>query len=85
MKRERNMQKSKAYVIDLTKVDGDGRVNCPKCGVEISPDDTTEEIYVILKPIVKQDCLEKILLQCKKCGSQINLVGFGQSCKETNA
>jgi hypothetical protein len=70
------MQEEKLYTIDLTKVKGNGKINCPKCGVEISPDDMTEEKYTILEPVVNKDCLEKIVLQCNKCGSKISLVGF---------
>jgi hypothetical protein len=29
-----------------------------------------------LKPIVKNDNLERIILQCNKCKSKIHLVGF---------
>jgi len=78
------MQKTRLYTIDLTKVKGDGKVNCPRCGVEISPDDTTEEVYTILEPVVKEDCLEKIILRCNRCGSRISLVGFNTSKAQSN-
>jgi hypothetical protein len=74
---ERKMQKTEPYTIDLTKIHGKGKVSCPKCGVEISPDDTSEEVYTILEPVVRGNCLEKIVLQCNSCRSQISLVGFG--------
>jgi ribosomal protein S27AE len=70
------MQKIKPYVIDLTRVRGKGNVKCPKCGVEISPDDTSEEAYTILEPVVEEERLERIVLQCNRCGSRISLVGF---------
>jgi ribosomal protein S27AE len=70
------VQKIKPYVIDLTKVEGRGNVKCPKCGMEISPDDTSEDAYRILEPVVEEDRLERIVLQCNKCGSKISLVGF---------
>ena len=81
----RNMQKSKPYTVDLNRVDGDGKVNCPKCGVEISPDDTSENVYTILEPILKGESLEKIILQCNKCGSRISLTGFQQANSKKNA
>lgn len=70
------MQTEKPYTIDLTKIRGNGLIKCPKCGIEISPDDTSETVYSILEPVVKDDSLERILLQCIKCGSRISLVGF---------
>jgi len=79
------MQKNNLYTVDLTKVTGNGKINCPKCGVEISPDDTTEDKYTILEPVVNEDCLEKIVLQCKKCGSKISLVGFNTLSQQSNA
>lgn len=64
------------FTIDLTRVDGDGTIKCPKCGVIISPDDTSEEIYTVLEPAVNGDTLSKITLKCNKCKSTINLIGF---------
>lgn len=65
-----------SFTIDLTKIEGNGTFKCPKCSAEISPDDTTEEIYSIIKPIVREDTLNKIVLQCNKCQTKINLIGF---------
>ena len=62
--------------VDLAKIRGKGDFRCPRCGVRISPDDSTEETYSILEPVMKGDSLEKILLQCNKCGSKICLTGF---------
>lgn len=70
------MQRTKCYTIDLTKIDGKGEFRCPRCGTQMSPDDETENVYTILETTTKKDCLEKIILQCNKCGSQIHLVGF---------
>jgi transcription elongation factor Elf1 len=75
------MQKTKHYTIDLTTIEGKGEFKCPKCGALISPDDTTEENYTIIEPIVKDKNLEKIIIQCNKCKSQIHLTGF-QTLKE---
>jgi transcription initiation factor IIE alpha subunit len=63
-------------MVDLTTIDGDGAFPCPKCGVIISPDDETEEIYKILDTKVNNDELTELLLLCNKCGSKIKLVGF---------
>lgn len=37
------MQKTRHFVIDLTKIDGRGEFKCPKCGIEILSDDKTEK------------------------------------------
>jgi phage terminase large subunit GpA-like protein len=55
---------------------GSGEFRCPKCGAEVSPDDETENVYVVLETVMKGDCLERIILQCNKCGAQIHLIGF---------
>jgi len=70
------MQKIKLFTIDLTKIEGRGEVKCPRCGVEISPDDKTEDTYTVLQPTMKGNFLEKIVLQCNSCKSQIHLTGF---------
>ena len=70
------MHSTTLYTIDLTKIEGKGDFKCPKCGVEISPDDNTEEVYTILKTVMKADGLKKIILQCNRCKSQIYLTGF---------
>lgn len=70
------MQRIKCYTIDLTKIDGKGEFRCPRCGTKMSPDDETEDVYTILEAATKEDCLEKIILQCNKCRSQIQLTGF---------
>jgi len=62
--------------LDLTKIDGNGDFPCPKCGVIISPEDETEDVYIILEETVRNDALEEMLIQCNKCGSQIRLTGF---------
>jgi hypothetical protein len=70
------MEKGKAFVVDLSKLKGSGEFKCPKCGTVISPDDQSEEVYTILEPVVKEDRLEKVVLQCNTCQSKISLVGF---------
>jgi len=62
--------------LDLTKIDGNGDFPCPNCGVIISPEDETEDVYTILEETVRNDALEEMLIQCNKCRSQIRLTGF---------
>jgi len=70
------LQGIKLYTVNLTKIGGKGEFRCPKCGIKISPHDRTENIYTVLEPVMRGDYLEKILLQCNQCGSQIYLTGF---------
>lgn len=70
------MQKVKFHAVDLSKINGRGEFKCPNCGIEISPDDMTEEKFTILDTVIKGYHMEKIILRCNKCGSQIHLTGF---------
>lgn len=70
------MQILKFYIIDLARIKGSGAFKCPKCGVRISPDDETDNVYAIVETIMNGENLDKITLQCVKCGSQIQLTGF---------
>jgi len=78
MKKVAVNKKGSVYTIDLTKIEGDGAFPCPKCGVIISPDDESDEVYEIVDTIVEGTELAELVLQCKKCGSTIRLVGFLQ-------
>ena len=70
------MKQNSIFKIDISQVEGAGDVQCPKCGVTISPEDETETVYTIIETKVKDDALEKLLLQCNRCKSKIQLVGF---------
>lgn len=70
------VEKKVMYTVDLTKIDGDGAFPCPKCGVTISPDDETEEVYTIVETKVRDDELVELILVCNNCGSKIRLTGF---------
>lgn len=72
----RNVGDSETYIIDLCKIKGRGEFPCPKCGTKISPDDTSEDTYTILETQAKQDHLDKVVLQCNKCKSKLQLIGF---------
>jgi ribosomal protein S27AE len=76
MMRKTAVKNSELYTIDLTKIDGDGAFSCPKCGVMISPDDETEEIYKIVETRVENEELTELTLMCSQCGSKIKLTGF---------
>jgi hypothetical protein len=83
MMKKTTVEKNEMYTIDLTKIDGDGAFPCPKCGGMISPDDETEEAYMIVDTRVKNDELAELTLICNQCGSKIRLTGFLSPIQET--
>jgi len=64
------------YQVNLTELQGEGDFPCPSCGVVISPEDETEEVYVIVDTKVNGEELEELVIQCNHCKSKIRLVGF---------
>ena len=71
-----DLEQVEFFTVDLTKTGGSGDFRCPRCGIKISPEDVTEDVYTILETVTRGDCLEKIILRCNGCGSHIHLVGF---------
>lgn len=68
---------STMYIIDLTKIEGDGDFPCPCCGVVISPEDETENAYAIQEVKMQEDeQLEKLVIRCNGCRSVIHIIGF---------
>jgi len=70
------MKQTHAYNLDLTKIEGEGDITCPKCGTSMSPDDCSEKTYVILQTKFGQFGLEELVIRCCNCTSQIHLTGF---------
>jgi phage terminase large subunit GpA-like protein len=64
------------YQVNLAELQGEGDFPCPGCGVVISPEDETEDVYVILDTKVSGEDLEELVIQCNHCKSKIRLVGF---------
>ena len=83
MMRKTAVKKIGMYVVDLTKIDGDGAFPCPKCGAMISPDDETEEVYTLVRTKVRNDELAELVLVCNQCQSKIRLTGFLSPSEET--
>jgi uncharacterized C2H2 Zn-finger protein len=71
-----NMEPPLVYQVDLTEIQGEGDFPCPSCGVIISPEDETEDVYRIVSTKVHDDDLEELVIQCNRCKSKIRLVGF---------
>lgn len=68
---------SMMYVVDLTKIKGDGDFPCPDCGAVISPEDKTESAYVIREVKMEADDeLRGLVIKCNGCGSVIHITGF---------
>lgn len=76
MRSVRKMKQLLKYQVDLTKIQGDGDFNCPKCGVTISPDDETDEVYCVLEKKFGNESLDELIIQCQKCRSEIRLIGL---------
>ena len=74
--REKEKKQPLVYELDLTRIQGNGDFPCPNCGVTISPEDETEDVYCILETKVEGQALEELVIQCNKCASQIRLIGF---------
>jgi predicted RNA-binding Zn-ribbon protein involved in translation (DUF1610 family) len=72
-------KKGVPYMLDLTKIDGDGSFPCPKCGTVISPEDETEQVYKIVDTKIINDELVELVIMCSACGSNIKLTGFQQT------
>ncbi len=70
------MEQLLVYKVDLTKIQGNGDFRCPKCGVNISPDDESDDVYCILEKKVVDKNLEGLIIQCQRCRSKIRLIGF---------
>jgi hypothetical protein len=73
---KKTLQRSLPFLIDLTKIDGDGSFPCPKCGMRISPEDESEETYKIINTKVANDQLVELVVVCSNCASTIRLTGF---------
>ena len=71
-----NQSNQQMATIDLSKIEGAGDFSCPNCGIVISPEDETEEVYTIVDTKVNGHDLEELTIQCSKCGSRIRLIGF---------
>ncbi|UCH32182.1 MAG: hypothetical protein JSV05_01990 [Candidatus Bathyarchaeota archaeon] len=68
---------SAVFVVDLTKIEGEGDFQCPQCGAIISPEDETETTYIIQDVKMKaNDQLEELRIKCISCESVIHLTGF---------
>lgn len=69
--------RKKTFRVDITKMQGEADIQCPRCKNLISPDDQSEEAYSIVDTIMgEEDELIRVVIRCNKCDSIINLEGF---------
>jgi predicted RNA-binding Zn-ribbon protein involved in translation (DUF1610 family) len=73
---KKDPQTGEPFLVDLTKIDGDGSFPCPKCANVISPEDESEKTYKIVNTKVVNDQLVELIVECTSCGSTIRLTGF---------
>jgi len=73
---EMKQSNQELFTIDLARIEGNGDFPCPNCGASISPDDETEEVYIIVDTRMNGETLEELTIQCNKCGTKIRLIGF---------
>jgi predicted RNA-binding Zn-ribbon protein involved in translation (DUF1610 family) len=64
------------YQVNLAEIQGEGEFPCPGCGIVISPEDETEDVYRIVDTKVNGQDLEELIIQCNSCKCKIRLVGF---------
>jgi len=68
---------TRRFKIDLRKIEGEGEFPCPVCGELISPDDESGVTYGVVETIADEDGdVQEVTIQCRKCRSLIQLVGF---------
>jgi predicted RNA-binding Zn-ribbon protein involved in translation (DUF1610 family) len=73
---KKDLSKNMPYMVDLSKIDGDGSFPCPKCGTVISPEDESEQAYKIINTKVVNNQLVELVVVCGNCGSNMVLTGF---------
>jgi hypothetical protein len=64
------------YRVNLNDLQGEGDFPCPSCGIVISPEDETEDVYKIVETKINGQDLEELVIQCNRCRNKIRLVGF---------
>lgn len=74
--KEEPLEQSLHCVLDLSLTRQNGDFLCPECGLLLSPDDETEDNYCILATTVNCNKLESLVVQCRRCMSEIRLDGF---------
>lgn len=66
----------KAYKLNISQTDENGAFQCPNCRQTISPDDHSEETYMVCETSMIGNYLTEVVLCCKGCLNFIHLVGF---------
>jgi len=74
--RQRITEQVRAYKLDISQTKKNGTFLCPNCGAKISPDDKSEDTYTIYETKFRNNNLDQVIINCKKCFSFIYLGGF---------
>lgn len=74
----KSINQTNLYKIKINTTDHDGDFLCPCCGVKISPDDDSEQVYSIVDIKVSFGSLDEVVICCNKCMSLIHLTGFSK-------
>ena len=75
----KNQKKTEVeYTVNFSSLANDGSFKCTKCGLEISPEDETNENYEIIDTKIYNGEIAELLITCGKCGSTLKLTGFQQ-------
>ena len=67
------IEMANTLIVDVAKIEGLGDFPCPFCGLNISPDDFTEDNYKIIEIRFIEEFLDEVLLQCNDCNNNFNL------------
>lgn len=78
---DKRTQLVKAYKLDISETTCEGSFLCPNCGMKISPDDQSEATYIIADVKLKDNKLDEVTINCKRCLSNIYLSGFSEISK----
>jgi hypothetical protein len=76
-----NTIQSKEYMLDVSQTDVNGAFSCPHCGSRISPDDRSEDHYVVYETMMTDNNLDEVVICCKGCLSFTRLTGFSKPQK----
>ena len=76
---------SKEYLLDISQTDVNGAFLCPHCGSRISPDDRSEDNYVVYDTMMADNNLNEVVICCSGCLSFTHLTGFSKPQKRVRS
>ncbi len=67
-------QQIKAYKLDISQTKEDGSFSCPNCGIRISPDDRSDNKYIVHDTKMRDANLSEVVISCKRCLTLTHLI-----------